>query len=198
MDIACVSELVLCDWWREATFSAVPCVDLGLLFLRQGRGFAFILVSLFTDNKISAHCLCLVGYNPPTLLDFHGLCPRTTGTHFLFQGCQVLTILAFGVLVSPFSSTLGGLLLFFKHLHDLPSPEGQLKYHLFKEPLRSCYTLSWLLYPTPNHDNFLCHCLERPPLGLCWLRVTPLGFQLSSLLRYPQHYQRTLFSFIKC
>lgn len=108
MDIACVSELVLRDWWREATFSVVPCVDLGLLSLHRGRGFAFILVSLFTDNKKSAHCLCQVGYNPPTLLDFHGLCPRTTSTHFLFQGCQVLTILAFGVLVSPFSSTLGG------------------------------------------------------------------------------------------
>lgn len=192
MDIVWVPELVLGDWWREATFSVVPCADLGLLSLHQGRGFAFILVSLLTYNKISAHCLCLVGYNPPTLLDFHRLCPQTTSTHFLFQDCQVLSTLAFGVLVSPFSSTL-----FFNHLHGLPSPEAQLKYHLFKEPLRSCYTLSWVLCPTPNHDNFLCHCLERPPLGLFWLRVMPLGFQLSSVLRYPQHYQRTLFSFIK-
>lgn len=81
-----------------------------VLSLHQGRGFAFILVSLFTYNKIAAHCLCLVGYNPPTLLDFHGLCPWTTSTltPFLFQGCQVLPTLAFGVLVSPFSSTLGG------------------------------------------------------------------------------------------
>lgn len=138
----------------------------------------------------------------PNLWHFHRFCSLTTSTmtFFLFQGCQVLPTSAFALASSPFLQHLEDLLLFFNHFAWPSQRWRSAQISPFQKDLWDLAMHSAeFLYPTPNHYNFRCHCLKRPHLGLCLLRVTPLGFKLSSLLRYPQPYHRALFFFfIKC